>query len=226
MDSMKLAKMIDLTLLKPTATKSDIEQLCKNAVHYGFICVVVNPCYVSLAYNLLRESEVKVCTVIGFPLGANLTEVKAYEAKRAVELGASEIDMVMNIGAFKSGDYDLVRNDIFEVVRSVKEIRDDVIVKVIIETCYLTDEEKIQACSIIREAGADFVKTSTGFGPVGATLHDVKLLRNAVGSSLGVKAAGGIRDLKTALAMIEAGANRIGASAGVKIVEEMLKSNL
>ena len=226
MDSMKLAKMIDLTLLKPTATKSDIEQLCKNAVHYGFICVVVNPCYVSLTYNLLRESEVKVCTVIGFPLGANLTEVKAYEAKRAVELGASEIDMVMNIGAFKSGDYDLVRNDIFEVVRSVKEIRDDVIVKVIIETCYLTDEEKIQACSIIREAGADFVKTSTGFGPVGATLHDVKLLRNAVGSSLGVKAAGGIRDLKTALAMIEAGANRIGASAGVKIVEEMLKSNL
>ena len=226
MDSMKLAKLIDLTLLKPTATKSDIEQLCKNAVHYGFICVVVNPCYVSLAYNFLRESEVKVCTVIGFPLGANLTEVKAYEAKRAVELGASEIDMVMNIGAFKSGDYDLVRNDIFEVVRSVKEIRDDTIVKVIIETCYLTDEEKIQACSIIREAGADFVKTSTGFGSVGATLHDVKLLRNAVGSSLGVKAAGGIRDLKTALAMIEAGANRIGASAGVKIVEEMLKSNL
>lgn len=226
MDARDLAKMIDLTLLKPTATRSNIKLLCENAVKYGFICVVVNPCYVSYAYDLLRGSGVRVGTVVGFPLGANLTEVKVFEAKRAVEAGASEIDMVMNIGAFKSGDYQYVKNDILDVVEAVKSVRGDVIVKVIIETCYLNDKEKVLACSLIKEAGADFVKTSTGFGPGGATIRDVKLLRKSVGSSLGVKASGGIRDLKTALAMIEAGADRIGASAGVKIVEEMLRSSI
>ncbi len=222
MTPIKLAQLIDLTLLKPTATPSDIENLCRAALKYNFICVVVNPCYVKLAFKLLKNSKIRVGTVIGFPLGANLTETKVYEAKKAVELGASEIDMVMNIGALKAGNIDYVENDIKAVVEAVKEIKSNCIVKVIIETCYLTDEEKIMACKAIVRAKADFVKTSTGFGPKGATVHDVKLLREIVGPKFGVKAAGGIRDLDTALAMIKAGANRIGASAGIKIVEELI----
>ena len=213
----QLAKMIDHTLIKPVATRNDVEKLCKEAEKYGFGCVCVNSMYVSLAKQLLRGADVKVCSTVGFPFGATLSEVKAFEAEKAGERGAQEIDMVINIGALKSGDYETVKKDI-ETVVNVKRSHSDLVIKVIIETGYLTTQEKVMACRLAKEAGADFVKTSTGLVG-GATVEDVKLMRETVGKNVGVKAAGGIRTFKEALAMIEAGANRIGTSTGVAIIE-------
>ncbi|HDH09405.1 MAG TPA: deoxyribose-phosphate aldolase [Chloroflexi bacterium] len=213
-----IAKIIDHTLLKPEATRDQIVQLCREAREYGFAAVCVNPSYVKLAAELLRGSSVKVCSVVGFPLGATLPEVKAYEARRAIEEGAAEIDMVINIGALKSGDLELVKRDIASVV-DVCHAR-GALCKVIIEAALLTDEEKVLACQLAKAAGADYVKTSTGFGPGGATVQDVALMRRTVGPEMGVKAAGGIRSYEAAKSMVEAGATRIGASAGVKIVQE------
>jgi len=218
----QLAKMIDYTLIKPTATKNDVEKLCKEAEKYGFGCVCVNSAYVSLAKQLLRGTDVKVVSTAGFPFGSSLPEVKAFEARKAVENGASEIDMVINVGALKSGDYETVKRDIEMVVDVKRSHGNDLVIKVIIETGYLTKEEKVMACKLAKEAGADFVKTSTGFVG-GATVEDVRLMRETVGRDVGVKAAGGIRTLKEALTMIEAGANRIGTSTGVAIIEEFPK---
>ncbi len=217
----ELARYIDHTLLKPEATSEQIKQVCREALQYHFASVCVNPSYVELVARELSGSDVKTCSVVGFPLGATLPEVKAFETRKAIELGAQEIDMVINIGALKSGDEELVGKDIEAVVEVAHER--DALVKVIIEAALLTDEEKVRACLIAKRAGADYVKTSTGFGPGGATVEDVKLMRATVCPSMGVKAAGGIRTLEKALAMIEAGATRIGASAGVKIVQEALK---
>jgi deoxyribose-phosphate aldolase len=213
----QLAEMIDSTLVKSTATKDDIAKLCREAERHGFGCVCVNSTYVSLATQLLRGTDVKVCSTIGFPFGSTLPEVKAFEARRAVENGAREVDMVINLGALKSGDHGAVKRDI-EMVVDLKRSYSDLIVKVIIETGHLTSEEKVTACRLAKEAGADFVKTSTGLVG-GATVEDVRLMRQTVGSDMGVKAAGGIRTLKDALAMIEAGANRIGTSTAVAIIE-------
>lgn len=215
-----LAQMIDLTLLKPEATPRQIKRLCEDAKEYGFVTVCINPTHVKLAAQLLKGSPVRVDTVVGFPLGASIPGVKGYEARMAIRDGAKEIDMVMNIGALKAGDYALVKEDIETVVGACRE--DGAICKVIIEAALLTDEEKVTACKLAREAGADFVKTSTGFGPGGATVEDVALMRRTVGNDIGVKAAGGIHNLQEAKAMIEAGATRIGASAGVKIMQEAL----
>ncbi len=211
----ELAKMIDHTLLKPDATEAQIRQLCAEAREHQFMSVCVNPHWVPLCAELLRGTDVRVCTVIGFPLGANRSEIKAVEAEDAVARGAREVDMVINVGALKSGQRDVVLNDIKSVVSAVAG---EGLVKVIIETGLLTDDEKVLACQLAQEAGADFVKTSTGFGAGGATVHDVALMRRTVGPAMGVKASGGVRDLAAALAMIEAGATRIGASAGVAIV--------
>lgn len=218
-NDINIARYIDHTNLKPYATREDIIRLCDEAIKYGFYAVCVNPYRVRLAKSYLRErgADVKVASVIGFPLGATPTEVKVFEAMRALEDGADELDMVINIGALKDRDYDYVKRDIEEVVKVAHER--GAIVKVIIETCYLTEEEKIKACELAKEAGADFVKTSTGFGSGGATLEDVRLMRKVVGPDMGVKAAGGIRTYEAALEMIKAGANRIGTSSGVKIVE-------
>ncbi|MEM1551766.1 MAG: deoxyribose-phosphate aldolase [Candidatus Bathyarchaeia archaeon] len=215
----QLAKLIDSTLVKATATKSEVEKLCWEAVQYGFGCVMVNPVYVRLAASLLKGTDVRVGSTVGFPFGVSLPDVKAFEAVRAVEDGACELDMVMNLSAFKSGDYELVKQDI-EAVVAVKRISSDITVKVIIETPLLTDEEKITACKIVKEAGADFVKTSTGLFGGGATVEDVKLMRQVVGKDLGVKAAGGIRTYKDAVAMIEAGANRIGTSTAIAVIQD------
>ncbi|MGB4178223.1 MAG: deoxyribose-phosphate aldolase, partial [Halanaerobiales bacterium] len=187
-----MSKMIDHTLLKPTARVEDIRDLCQEAYDYEFASVCVNPIFVPMAAKLLANTSVKVTTVIGFPLGANTTEVKAFETRNAVKNGAQEIDMVMNIGAFKSGAYELVANDIKAVVDATKTtgISSDIIVKVILETCYLNEEEIVQACLLAKNAGADFVKTSTGFGPAGATIEDVSLMRKTVGRDIGVKASG------------------------------------
>ncbi|HPG40476.1 MAG TPA: deoxyribose-phosphate aldolase [bacterium] len=216
--SQQLASMIDHTLLKPEATRQQIEQLCREAIQFGFATVCVNPTWVKIAADLVHNSTVKVCSVIGFPLGANTQCLKVDEAKRAVADGAQEIDMVMNIGRFKSGDLDFVFTDIRRVLEAIKPAH----LKVIIETCLLTDEDKVAACIVAQQAGAHFVKTSTGFANGGATGSDVALMRRVVGDSLGVKAAGGIRDRQTALAMIRAGASRIGASAGVAIINEKI----
>jgi deoxyribose-phosphate aldolase len=213
----KLAKFIDHTLLKPEATSEQIEALCKEAKEYGFASVCINPCRVKLASELLRDTDVKVCTVVGFPLGATTPEVKAFEAKNAVENGASEVDMVMNIGAMKEKDYDLVEKDIRAVVEAVAG---KAVVKVILENCLLEKDEIKKACEICVKAGADFVKTSTGFNKSGATVEDVKLMKEAVKDKAGVKAAGGIRDMVTARAMIEAGASRLGTSSSIKIISE------
>ncbi|MDV3103773.1 deoxyribose-phosphate aldolase [Thermococcus waiotapuensis] len=215
---MDIAKYIDHTNLKPYATSEDIKRLCDEAIQYGFYAVCVNPYRVKLAREYLNEkkADVKVASVIGFPLGATPTEVKVFEAKKALEDGADELDMVINIGALKDRDYDYVKKDIEEVVKVTHE--KGAKVKVIIETCYLTEEEKVRACELAKEAGADFVKTSTGFGTGGATVDDVKLMRRVVGEGMGVKASGGIRTYEQALAMIRAGANRIGTSSGVEIV--------
>jgi deoxyribose-phosphate aldolase len=214
----KLASMIDHTLLKPEASEPQIRQLCDEAKRYGFATVCVNPAYVKLCAVLLKGSPVRVCTVIGFPLGATLPEVKAFETQQAIVNGSTEIDMVINIGALKSKDDDQVARDIAGVVRVAHAA--GALIKVIIEAALLTDEEKVKVCQLAQAAGADFVKTSTGFGPGGATVHDVALMRQTVGPDMGIKAAGGIRTLTDALAMIEAGANRIGASASVKIMAE------
>lgn len=215
-----LAAMIDHTLLKPDATTAQITQLCGEAREYNFAAVCVNPTYVRLAARLLKDSPIKVCTVVGFPLGATLAEVKAYEAQQAINAGASEIDMVINIGALKSKDYDTVLGDIAAVVRASHAA--GAVVKVIIEAALLTDEEKVVACQLAGQADADYVKTSTGFGPGGATAADVALMRRVVGPSMGVKAAGGIRSYEDAQRMIAAGATRIGTSASVKIMQEAL----
>lgn len=213
-------KLIDHTLLKADVSPGDIEKLCREALQYSFCSVCVNPVNVKLAADMLRGSDVKVCTVVGFPLGADLALTKAYQTSRAIEQGAREIDMVINLGAVKGGDFETVRREIMEVIKAAG----DGVVKVIIETCYLTDAEKVKLCKLVSECGGHFVKTSTGFGTGGATVQDVRLMRQAVGSQTGVKASGGIRDLKTLLAMVEAGANRIGTSSGVKIMEEVNKA--
>jgi deoxyribose-phosphate aldolase len=215
----ELAKMIDSTNVKATATKGEVEKLCQEAIQYGFRCAVVNPVYVKLAAELLEGSHVKVCSTIGFPFGVSLSEIKALEAVKAVENGAEELDMVISMGALKSGDYNTVRQDIAAVV-DVKRLSKEVIVKVIIETAYLTRDEKIIACKLVKEAGADFVKTSTGLFGKGATVEDVRLMRQTVGKNMGVKAAGGIRTYADTVAMIEAGANRIGTSTATAIIEE------
>ena len=213
---MRLNKTIDHTILNPDATKDEVIKVIDEAKAYDFASVCLEPCWVTIAAERLADSEVKVCTVIGFPLGANTKTVKAFEAKEAVENGADEVDMVLNIGALKSGEYDLVLED----MKAVREAAKDAVVKVILETCLLTDEEKKKACALAKEAGMDFVKTSTGFSTAGATTDDVKLMREAVGDAMGVKASGGIRDRETAEAMIAAGASRIGASKSIAIVGE------
>lgn len=212
--------MIDHTLLKPTATIKDIELLCDEAKEYGFYSVCINPCYVKLAVDLLADSKVQVCTVVGFPLGANTIWQKQREATDAVSDGASEIDMVVALGPLKDGNWEYVKRDIEAVKESIGK---DIILKVILETALLTEEEIKKASEVAMEAGADFVKTSTGFAQGGATTHAVSMMRSIVGSDKGVKASGGIRTLSQALAMIEAGANRLGSSSGVKIMNEMLK---
>lgn len=216
MDKKQIASIIDHTLLKPEATEPDVEKLCREAVKYGFASVCINPCFVRKASELLSGSDVKVCTVIGFPLGANTTAVKAFEAGKAVEEGAREVDMVINVGALKGKNYEYVYEDIKAVVEAAGH---KAMVKVILETCLLSDEEKVKACEIAKSAGASFVKTSTGFNKGGATVHDVELMRKTVGSSMGVKASGGVRTYEDAVNMINAGASRIGASASVSIVE-------
>lgn len=211
---MSINKYIDHTLLKPESTQEQIDKLIAEAKEYNFASVCVNPIWVSHAAEALKDSDVKVCTVIGFPLGANTSRVKAFETKDAIENGADEIDMVINIGQLKAKQYDFVENDI----RAVVEASGDKLVKVIIETCLLTDEEKEKACQLSVAAGADYVKTSTGFSTAGANVHDVALMRKTVGPNVGVKAAGGARTYADAEAFVEAGATRIGASSGVAIV--------
>jgi len=213
--SREIAKLIDHTFLKPEGTEKDIRRLCEEAKQYGFASVCVNPYWVPLCAEMLAGTDVKVCTVIGFPLGATTTETKAFEAKKALEDGATEFDMVINIGALKSDRFEDVYRDIKAVVDAVAPHT----VKVIIETALLTDEEKVEACAIAKEAGAHFVKTSTGFAKGGATVEDVRLMKAVVGEEMEVKASGGVRDYKTALEMVKAGATRIGASAGVAIVQ-------
>ena len=213
-----VASLIDHTLLKADATRPEIETLCREAAEFGFATVCVNPCWVALASRLLKASRSSVCSVVGFPLGATTSDVKHYETRRAIFDGAAEIDTVINIGALKSGDLHLVERDIEAVTAPCREA--GVVSKVIIEAAYLTDEEKITATTIVKAAGADFVKTSTGFGPGGATIADVALLRRVVGAGMGVKAAGGVKDFAALDAMVRAGATRIGASAGVRIVQQ------
>ena len=211
---MSYNKFIDHTLLKQDATPEQIVKLCEEAKEYDFMSVCVNPAYVPLAASVLEGSDVKVCTVIGFPLGMNLTRTKCEEAATCIAQGASEIDMVINVGMLKAHEDDYVR----EEIRLLKEIAGQYVLKVIIETCLLTDEEKVRACKLAKEAGADFVKTSTGFSTGGATVADVKLMRETVGPNMGVKASGGVRTHEDLLAMVEAGANRIGTSNGTKII--------
>ena len=217
-----MAKMIDHTNLSPTAAVDEIKKLCEEAKEHEFASVCVNPIYVPLSAKLLEESSVKVCTVVGFPLGANTTEVKSYETRNAIKNGAQEIDMVMNIGAFKSGAYEIFKADIKAVVDATKKagVSSDIIVKVILECCYLDEEEIVKACEIAKDAGVDFVKTSTGFGDYGARVEDVSIMRKTVGRDVGVKASGGIKNFEQALEMLDAGANRIGASSGVTIVTD------
>ena len=230
----ELAKMIDHTQLSPLAGRKDIEKICSEAKKYGFASVCVNPVHVALVASLLAGSDVKVCTVVGFPLGADAAEDKAFQAENAVKNGAGEIDMVIDIGAAKEGRFDDLERDIFCVVQAVREagkkMQHSTLVKVILETCYLSDEEIMEACKSAKKAGADFVKTSTGFGSPkdkegrsvfnGACARVVRLMRQTVGQDMGVKASGGIRSAETAREMIEAGANRIGTSSGLKIMEE------
>jgi deoxyribose-phosphate aldolase len=213
----RLAHMIDHTILKPEASQDEIAQLCYEARKFNFASVCVNPTNVKLCAELLESSGIPVCTVVGFPLGATPTDVKVFETQKAIRDGATEVDMVINVGALKSRDYELVERDIASIARVCHA--DNAILKVIIEAALLTDEEKVVACQLAKVAGADFVKTSTGFGPGGATVEDVALMRRVVGPSMGVKAAGGIRTYEDAQKMIAAGASRLGASASVKIVQ-------
>lgn len=215
MDKKTLAKMMDHTLLKATATHDQVETICKEAIEIGAASVCINPCNISLTKKLLANSDVKVCTVIGFPLGANTSEVKAFETKDAILNGAQEVDMVINVGALISGDLDTVYNDIKSVVNAAN----GTLVKVIIETCYLNDDQKRIACELSMKAGADFVKTSTGFGTGGATAHDVRLMKDVVGDKLQVKASGGMRDYAGAITMVNSGADRLGVSASIAILE-------
>lgn len=212
---MNIASYIDNTLLKQDATPEQIRRICAESIEFGCASVCCNPSYVPLVNECLKGSSVKVCTVIGFPLGMNDSKVKAFEATLAAEQGADELDMVINVGRLKAGELDYVKNDI----KTVVDASCGKLVKVIIECCLLNDEEKITACLLAKEAGADFVKTSTGFSTGGATIADVALMRKTVGPDMGVKAAGGVRDYDSAMAMLEAGATRIGASSGKKIVE-------
>ncbi len=212
----KVARMIDHTLLKPDATEEQVTQLCREAATYCFASVCVNPIWVELCAKLLRRSGVKVCTVIGFPLGATTTSAKAYETRDTIGKGAGEIDMVINVGLMKSRQYSRVREDIRAVVRAT---RPNILVKVILETCLLTDDEKVRACELSVEGGADYVKTSTGFSSGGATVNDIALMRKTVGPEIGVKASGGVRTFEDAEALIKAGATRLGASAGLKIIQ-------
>ncbi len=214
---MDIARYIDHTILKPEATAEDVKRLCAEAKEYNFASVCVNACYTKLVSTELAGSSVKTCVVVGFPLGAMTKEAKAFETTQAIENGANEIDMVINVGALKAKNYELLKEDIEAVVNAAAG---KAIVKVIIETCLLTDEEKVKACEISKEAKADFVKTSTGFSSGGATKEDIALMRKIVGPDLGVKASGGIRDFNTAMDMINAGASRIGASASIAIVKE------
>ena len=218
MQTQKIAGVIDHTILKPEATSAQIRQLCEEALHFGFASACMNPFYVPLAAELIRGSAVKVCTVAGFPLGATTTDAKVFEAQEAIQHGAQEIDMVMNVGALKSGDDEAVEEDIRRVTDACH--RGKAICKVILENCLLTREEKIHACQIAMRAGADYVKTSTGFNSGGATVEDVELMRTTVGPKMGVKASGGIRTYEDVLKMVAAGATRIGTSSGVKIVEQ------
>lgn len=213
-----IQEMIDHTILKPEATRDMVETLCKEAMEYGFGAVCVNPYHVGFCKEILKGSKVLIATVIGFPLGANTKEVKAFETVDAINNGADEIDTVINIGALKDKNYELVKEDILAVVKAAKN---KAIVKVIIEASLLTDEEKIRACELSMEAGADFVKTSTGFSTGGATVKDVKLMKSVVGDKLEVKASGEVRDLDTANKMVEAGATRLGTSSGIKIIKEI-----
>ncbi|MCI1904475.1 deoxyribose-phosphate aldolase [Enterococcus hirae] len=213
---MEINQYIDHTLLKPDATRAQIKKIIEEAKEYKFFSVCINPFWVPLAHEELKDTSVKVCTVIGFPLGANTSAVKEYETTDAIKNGANEVDMVINIGALKGGEYEIVKEDIQKVVAASEE---KALVKVIIESSLLTDEEIVKACELAKEAGADFVKTSTGFANGGASVHAVELMRKTVGSEMGVKASGGIHSYEDAKALIDAGATRIGASAGIAIVE-------
>lgn len=217
----QLAKMIDHSYLNPSLTDADIRKGCREALEYGFAAMVVNPSHVRLVSRELANSAVKTCSVISFPFGLSTTADKIHETRTVLENGANEIDMVMNFSALKSGNSALVLNDVKMVVQEARRMLSNATVKVILENCYLTDAEKRQACQIVIQAGADFVKTSTGFGKSGATIEDVRLMREVVGPGVGVKAAGGIRTLDQALQMIEVGANRIGCSASVSIIENL-----
>ncbi|MEJ8554388.1 deoxyribose-phosphate aldolase [Tepidibacter sp. Z1-5] len=219
---MELSKYIDHTVLKAQTTEDDVKKVCKEAKEYGFFSVCINPSYIEFSKEQLKGSDVKVCTVIGFPLGANTSEVKAFETIDAIKKGADEVDMVINIGALKDKKYDYVQNDIKAVVDAADG---KALVKVIIETCYLTDEEKKIACELAKKAGTDYVKTSTGFGTGGSTPQDIKLMRETVGANIGVKASGGVRSTEDAKAVIDAGASRIGASASISIVTGNKDSN-
>lgn len=216
MNKAQIAKMIDHTILKAEATESEIIKLCKEAIHYDFASVCVNPSMVPVAAKELKGTHVKVCTVIGFPLGATTTEVKVFETKDVIEKGATEVDMVINVGKLKERNLEYVKNDIKAVVEAAKG---KALTKVIIETCLLTEEEKVKACELAKKAGADFVKTSTGFSTGGATPEDIKLMRETVGPDMGVKASGGVRSIEDAEAVIKNGATRIGASASIAICE-------
>ncbi|MDH5202101.1 MAG: deoxyribose-phosphate aldolase [Nitrospirota bacterium] len=211
-----IAGLIDHTLLRPDATYTDIKRLCEEALQFGFYSVCINPCFIKMAKELLKDKNIKVTTVIGFPLGMTLTEVKVYEAMNASLLGADELDIVVNIGALKSDDWDTVRKDLSDVIMATKGI----IHKTIIETCYLDDNEKKKAVEIALDAGSEFIKTSTGFGTQGAKMSDIRLIKGIVRDAAGIKAAGGIRTLKHVIDMLKAGATRIGTSAGVKIMRE------
>jgi deoxyribose-phosphate aldolase len=213
-----VAGLIDHTLLRPDATRSEVETLCDEAARFGFASVCVNPAWIALCAAKLHGTPVAVCSVVGFPLGATTPDVKHYETRRVIFDGAREVDMVINIGALKSGDLRTVERDIEAVTGPCRDAR--VTSKIIIEAAYLTDEEKVAACTLAKAAGADFVKTSTGFAPTGATVADVALMRRVVGQDMGVKAAGGVKDLDALKAMVAAGASRVGASAGVKIVRQ------
>ena len=217
MDKLTLAKHIDHTLLKPEGTEAELIKLCEEAKEYKFFSVCVNLCNIEKAKELLKDSDTKICTVVGFPLGQMTTEAKSFETKEAVFLGAEEVDMVINIGKLKDKDYDYVLEDIRAVVLAAG----GVLTKVIIESCLLTDEEKVKACELAKAAGADYVKTSTGFSKSGATKEDIALMRKTVGPEMGVKASGGIRTLEDAMAMIENGASRLGLSASVSIVNSL-----
>ena len=212
---MGLNKYIDHTILKATASSSDVQKLCEEAIEHEFYSVCVNGCYVADAKQLLQGTDVKVAAVVGFPLGAMTTAAKVFEAKEAVENGASEIDMVINVAKLKDGEFDYVENEI----RLIKEAIGDNVLKVIIETCYLTDEEKVKVCELSLVAKADFVKTSTGFGTGGATYEDVKLMKSVVGDNAKVKASGGVRDKETAQKYVDLGAERLGTSSGIEIVK-------